>query len=334
MQASFWLTSSCNLKCIYCYEGENKLRVNINTQTIDRALDLIIEYMKEIKDKYLWIVLHGGEPFLAFKEMKYLVKKAKDRAEKYQISLSFSVTSNGTLLNDEIITFIQKEIDDFPISMDGKAKTQNYSRPFADGNATFEIVEQNVRKILKVKPDLRVRMTYNQKTVKDLYENVSFFVELGVKCIVPVQDFYDKSFKYSDIQVLNKQIRKICKKYRENEVLLSNWKLIKRGNCSGGITSMHIDSFGDIYPCMLAVGNREFLIGNVYKGIDSNKQKIVLEYSECAIPECEGCDLYCYCNETRCKIINKVINGDYMKPSAVACEIERIKYRLCVDDII
>lgn len=334
MQASFWLTSSCNMKCIYCYEGENKKRVKMNTQTMDRALELIIEYMKELQDKYLWIVLHGGEPFLAFEEMKYLVEKAKTRAEQHQISISFSATSNGTLLNDEMILFIQQEIDDFTISMDGNAKTQNYSRPFADGRATFEIVEKNLRKILKVKPDLRVRMTYNHQTVKDLYENVRFLVELGAKCIVPVHDFCDKSFTDQEMDILNSEIRKICKEYKKNDVLLSNWKLKKLGGCSGGVTSMHIDSTGEIYPCMLAVGNREFIIGDVYKGIDSNKQTKVLEYSGQIIPECEGCDLYCYCNETRCKIINKVINGDYMKPSEVACALERIKYKLCVDDFV
>lgn len=333
MQVSFWLTSSCNMKCIYCYEGENKRKVKMNKQVIDQALNLTIRHMEQIGDKYLWIVLHGGEPFLAFEEMKYLVEEAKKHAAEHQIFISFSATSNGTLLNDEMISFIQNEIDDFTISMDGNAKTQNYSRPFANGRPSFEIVEKTMRKVLRVMPDLRVRMTYNHQTVNDLYDNVKYFMELGVRCIVPVHDFYDKNFTEQELQVLDAQIKKICETYKENEDLLRNWKLQKRGVCSGGITSMHIDPHGNIFPCMLAVGNDEFRIGDVYSGIDSDKRKQILGYSEKTIPECEGCDLYRYCNETRCRIINKVVNGNYMKPSPVACGIERIKYRICMDNL-
>lgn len=79
---------------------------------------------------------------------------------------------------------------------------------------------------------------------------------------------------------------------------------------------------------MLAVGNMEFIIGDIYNGIDSDKRRQILAYSEHVISECEGCDLYHYCNETRCRIINKIVNGDFAKPSPVACGIERIKYNI------
>ncbi len=331
MQTSFWLTSSCNMKCVYCYEGQNKKKDKMNKKVIDKALDLAIRHMNMINDKYLWIVLHGGEPFMAFCEMKYLVSRAKTLAAEQQIFISFSTTSNGTLLNDEMISFIKEEIDDFTISMDGNEDTQNYSRPFGDGKPSFEIVSNNVRKILEIRPDLRIRMTYNHQTVKNLFENVKYFMDLGVHCIVPVHDFYDRDFTDNDLQVLNREIKKICKVYKQNKELLNNWKLKKLGDCSGGITSMHIDPKGDIYPCMLAVGNCEFAIGNVCNGIDVKKRDKILEYSRHTIPECKGCDLYKYCNETRCKIINKVLNGDYLKPSPLACGVERVKYRVCME---
>lgn len=333
MQASFWLTSFCNMKCVYCYEGENKKKEKMNKQVIDQALNLVITHMNTINDKYLWIVLHGGEPFMAFREMQYLVPKAKVLAAESGISISFSTTSNGTLLNDEMISFIKEEIDDFTISMDGKESTQNYSRPFADGKPSFEIVDKNIRKVLQIKPDVRIRMTYNHKTVRDLFENVKYFVDLGVHCIVPVHDFYDRNFTDEELKILNCEIRKICKIYKNNEDLLNNWKLHKLGICSGGITSMHIDPKGDIYPCMLAVGNREFLIGDIYHGIDTKKRDHILAYSKYAIPECDGCDLYKYCSETRCRIINKVVNDDYLKPSPLACGVERIKYRICMESM-
>ena len=328
MQASFWLTSSCNMKCIYCYEGENKRNIKMEKQTIDRALLMIIRHMKELEDKYLWIVLHGGEPFLAFEEMEYLVQEARKHAQKNQIFISFSATSNGTLLNDKMITFIKKEIDDFTISMDGKAETQNYSRPFSNGRPSFDVVEKNLKKLLGIIPNLRVRMTYNYQTVSNLFENVKYFMEMGVKCVVPAHDFYDKNFKEPELNIIDGEIKKICQAYKGNEELLSNWKLQKHGLCSGGITSMHIDPAGKIYPCMLAVGNMEFIIGDIYNGIDSDKRRQILAYSEHVISECEGCDLYHYCNETRCRIINKIVNGNFTKPSPVACGIERIKYNI------
>ena len=270
---------------------------------------------------------------MAFREMQYLVANAKALAAASGISISFSTTSNGTLLNDEIISFVTEEIDDFTISMDGKESTQNYSRPFVDGTPSFEIVDKNIRKVLQIKPDVRIRMTYNHKTVKNLFENVKYFVDLGVHLIVPVHDFYDRNFTDEDLKVLNCEIRKICETYKNNEDLLNNWKIHKLGICSGGITSMHIDPKGDIYPCMLAVDNPEFLIGDIYHGIDTKKRDHILAYSDCTIPECEGCDLYKYCSETRCRIINKVANNDYLKPSPLACGVERMKYRICMESM-
>lgn len=332
MQTSFWLTTSCNMKCVYCYEGKNKKNKKMDNKIIDKALDLVIRHMNKINDKYLWIVLHGGEPFMAFHEMQYLVSRAKNLAKEQHISISFSATSNGTLLNDEMISFIKEEIDDFTISMDGNEETQDYSRPFENGKPTFEIVNNNMRKILEVKPDLRIRMTYNHQTVNNLFENVKYFMDLGVHCIVPVYDFYDQNFTNDDLEVLNQEIKKICEVYKQNEELLNNWKLQKLGECSGGITSMHIDTQGYIYPCMLAVGNNEFVIGDIYNGIDKKKRDQILKYSRYTIPKCEGCDLYKYCNETRCKIVNKVLNGNYLKPSPLACGVERIKYRICMKE--
>ena len=185
--------------------------MNNYTYIYYQALNLVITHMNTINDKYLWIVLHGGEPFMAFREMQYLVPKAKVLAAESGISISFSTTSNGTLLNDEMISFIKEEIDDFTISMDGKESTQNYSRPFADGKPSFEIVDKNIRKVLQIKPDVRIRMTYNHKTVRDLFENVKYFVDLGVHCIVPVHDFYDRNFTDEELKYWIARLKKYAK---------------------------------------------------------------------------------------------------------------------------
>ena len=329
MQASFWLTSACNLSCIYCYEGEKKEKEIMQKRIIDQAIQLIIGTMEKMNDNCLWIVLHGGEPFLAFENMKYLVEKAKACVKEHKFFITFSCTTNATVLNEEMMKFIQREIDDFTISMDGKEETQNYSRPYANGTGTFSVVEKKLKEMLSIKPDLRVRMTYNHKTVYKLYENVQYFANLGVQCIVPVYDFFDRNFTTEEMTVLNSEIKKICKAFKKNEEILNNWKLKRLGGCSGGVTSLHIDSQGNIFPCMLAVGNNEFIIGDVDDGIDCKKRDEFLAYSKIKNRDCSGCALYEFCNESRCKIINKIINGEYTKPSTMGCAMTRVKYNIC-----
>ena len=91
------------------------------------------------------------------------------------------------------------------------------------------------------------------------------------------------------------------------------------GKCSGGIDSFHIDPEGVLYPCALSVGETDFAIGNVLSGIDKKNRDRLLTYSDKFNEACVGCDLYDFCEQTRYKIVNKLLTGEFCTPSPIVC---------------
>lgn len=324
MLGVFWLTTDCNMNCIYCYEGAEKKRAYMNEEIIDKAIEFLVTHAKKLGDKKMNIEFHGGEPLLAYKSMKSIVYKLREKCDMENINVKFGCTTNATLLNENRLAFISEEIDDFTISMDGAKQTQNYSRPLKCGGESFDIVEKWLKRTLEIFPNLRVRMTFNHKTVGAFFDNIKYLGEIGVKYIVPARDFYDLQFGEKEFSVLKKQLEK-SKEYvvRENKEvhisLLEKFPLKKLGKCSGGIDSFHIDPEGILYPCALAVGETDFVIGNVENGIDIQNRDRLLSYSDKINESCEGCGLYDFCEQTRCKIVNRLLMGDFCSPSPIVC---------------
>lgn len=100
MLGVFWLTTDCNMKCIYCYEGNEKKKMYMNEETIDKAIEFLMTRAKELKDKRMNIEFHGGEPLLAYKSMESIVYKLRAKCDMEEIELRFGCTTNATLLNE------------------------------------------------------------------------------------------------------------------------------------------------------------------------------------------------------------------------------------------
>ena len=98
MLGVFWLTTDCNMKCIYCYEGNEKKKMYMNEETIDKAIEFLMTRAKELKDKRMNIEFHGGEPLLAYKSMESIVYKLRAKCDMEEIELRFGCTTNATLL--------------------------------------------------------------------------------------------------------------------------------------------------------------------------------------------------------------------------------------------
>lgn len=331
MMGIFWLTTTCNLACKYCYEGVEKKYNFMPDYIIDGALKFLFEKIIN-EDETLQIVLHGGEPFLAFKEMKYLVEKSSELAQEKRINIQYMTTTNATILNEEMIDFICENIKNITVSIDGDKDTHDFLRPFKNGNGTHNIVVKNLKKLLNRIPNLTVRLTYNYQTVGRLFENIKFLIELGVKCIVPARDMFDENWDLERFNLLKSELEKI-KDHMVNrdDIVISilDTKNIKPLNtCGGGMTSFNFYTDGSIYPCTITVGNNEFNLGNVMDEIDLKKRDKLLSYSEEINQECIGCIFYNFCEQTRCKIINKIINGDYCKASPVSCREKHMIYQI------
>lgn len=329
MAVVFWVTTNCNLNCKYCYEGNDKPNFTINKEVIDLSLDFISKKIRKNQENIVFPI-HGGEPLLHFENMKLIVEACKNRFK--DSSITFPFTTNGTILNDEILDFIINEVPDVTLSIDGGKYTQDNMRRFKNGESTYEIVLKNGKRLLEHLPNMRVRMTFDSDTVNNLYEDIKFLVEQGFKIIVPAPNIFDQNWDYMHLNILENQMIKI-KKYIElkEDVLVSlvdKDLYINKGPCNGGINNFSIYPNGKIYPCTMVAGNEEFCIGNVYRGIDYDKLNYLLAHSNCKNKECRECGLNSYCSGERCKMLNKLITGDYYSPPAMECAMQRLKYKI------
>lgn len=331
MSFTLWVTTNCNLNCKYCYEGEYKLNKSMTKEMVDASINFGTEHFMDKEDELVFAI-HGGEPFLAFDTVKYIVEKIKKIYKYSNKKPIFLTTTNATILTDEMIEFIITEMPDITVSIDGKKSTHDGMRKFKCGKGSHDIVLENSLKLLQYLPNMRVRMTFDSDTVQNLYEDVKYLIDKGFKIIVPGPNLFDNRWNDTHINILEYQMECIKKyiEYREGVAvsIVDKEPYSLKGSCNGGKTSIHIYPDGTLYPCILAAGNKEFYIGNIDEGIDIKKRDEILNASNEINVQCEGCKLYSYCDGTRCKIINKLITRDYNQAPPMRCGMENLLYKI------
>lgn len=324
-----WTTTRCNLRCEYCYEGYEKENKNLTIETANQILNYIEKDFAKRKNDELIVEYHGGEPLLNFKVIQYLTEEIEKKYIPLGIKTTFQLTTNATMLDDNIMEFLLMHIQSLTVSLDGTQMSHDKMRKFHSGYGSYEKVMKNSLRMLKKKENIRVRMTVTPENVKDLYENVLHLVNKGFKLIVPVLDVFDRRWNEEMFEVIRKSVRRIKRKVLQNNVVISITDpliIYRNYKCDGGSSSQNIYPDGNIYPCTMAAGNKEFLIGDIYNGINTEKLKTIMSFSNLSILECQGCSYYNSCNSVRCRIINKLVNGNYLKPEVVECYLNHIIY--------
>lgn len=326
MLFNVWVTNACNFRCKYCYVLEYERNININMA--DDILRFIHSNVRE--EKEVIINFHGGEPVLNYEIVKYMVGSLD---KIFGNRVLYGMTTNGSLLTQEIIEFIaEKFVYNLSISLDGTKEINDANRRFRNGTGTYETVISHFLSLNKIRPDVRVRMTYNSDTICELFNNVRHIVELGFKNIVAVADYTDKNWNELDVDILQVELEKIFSLYFHNNQVdinfISDLITKKKGLCNGGKSSLNIDIDGNLYPCTWAVGNIDFVIGDIYKGIDNRRVQQLHKHSMVINKDCKGCTLYECCAGTRCKIINKIITNDFHQAPIFRCQYNNISYQL------
>lgn len=325
---NIFFTNSCNLKCRYCYEGEKKEKI-ISQDILDQILDFIDAVSD---DDVITVTTHGGEPLLAFKEIQYFVKNAKKRFS----NVRFQMTTNATLLDEPKIDFIEKNYHKISISIDGNQKAHDTNRMFLDGSGSYDTVVRNYEKIKKRNIELEARMTINPYNYMYTFESVTHLIDIGFTKIMPIPDVFTKEWTEEMLQLFESELKKIVDYITQNKLqskidigLIDTVKCkTKNSICDGGITTFTIDTSGKLYPCILCNGNEKYCIGTVQEGIDKEKLDAIHTFDQQRITVCEGCERYDYCKNTRCKLINELIEGHPNTPIAVYCYIENMAVEL------
>ncbi|OMC68105.1 heme biosynthesis protein [Paenibacillus odorifer] len=328
MNVTIFFTRDCNLQCSYCYEGE-KFSKEITGEIINEIPGFLLEHMRKINDQKINIVTHGGEPLLVFPKIKSFINKTKKTIPKAK----FSITTNGTIINDEILELLSNEYENVSISIDGTKEAHDQNRVYKNYSGSFDLVKKNASRLLERRPDAVARMTVTSSNVSQLNQGVIELIRLGFQNIMPVPDENDREWDEQSLEVLLEQCKLITSYLHNNQEISTTLDVgfindapnkTKNSVCDGGIGSLTIDTDGKLYPCIIANGVEEFCIGNIFEGIDEEKLVEIHSEDNRVIAECDGCERYHYCTTTRCKIINRIKTGDFNKASGTRCCLEHI----------
>lgn len=329
---TIFVTTKCNLDCTYCYE-KNFYKADMSINVAQNTVAFIKDRIKECDLTDIVVRFHGGEPLVRFD----IIKLIMEGLEHTPCRVSFSMTTNATLITKEMIPELVK-INSLSISIDGNEEEHDRNRVTMDGKGTYSKVCESIVLLLKYIPKLSARMTITPDTYMKVYDNFKSIADLGLKKIDADLDFTSDRWTNEMIAEYLEELKKITKYIRFKKKLgisidssLIGSAAIKTKNtvCDGGISSFSITPDGKIYPCIAVAFNEDFLLGTVDIGITNNfVLKKIKEVGSEMSEHCEGCARYDYCIATRCKIINYTYTGDYNLPKPIMCANEHIKVNI------
>lgn len=314
------VTHACNLRCRYCFVHKEPSHMTLETAK-DAALFLINNAKAEGGKQRPEMNFFGGEPMLMYDSViKPLVEWAHDELGE---NMRFSITTNGTLLTDERIRFMQRHRFGLLLSMDGNKPVQDYNRPYADGSGSFTIMNSIVPKVVAAWPGTTFRMTAIPDTCGHVFQSImwalmhgftNFFVTPNV--FEPWSDearniLANELHKYADYYIE-------CKRDGVKPITFSTFeqafwdikaiadaeakgiyrampKCRSQGKCGLGTSRFaSIHPNGNLYACQEMTSNEgeesAFYIGSIYSGVDNNRRRALAESFDSVSVWGEYCD--------------------------------------------
>lgn len=333
----------CNLKCDYCFASQGDFkgeRSLMNLEVGKRSLDYLVENSGSRRN--LEVDFFGGEPLMNFQLVKDLVHYGRSIEKEHNKNFRFTITTNGVLLDDENIEFINKHMDNVVLSLDGRKRVNDNMRKTNSGEGSYDIILPKFKKLVDKRgdKDYYIRGTFTNRNI-DFTEDLLHFYEQGFKktSIEPVvtPDTMDYALREEHLEAVMKEYEKLSKEYikikkADKDFLFFHFMIdLKQGpcmvkravGCGAGSEYLAITPDGDIYPCHQFVGEEEFLIGNIWKGI-KNKD-LTNKFKKCNVhnkEKCKKCWAKYYCSGG-CHANAHYSNNDISKPYEIGCEMEK-----------
>ena len=337
------ISHDCNLRCKYCFAGTGNFggeRVNMSKEVGIAAIDFLV--LNSGSRKNLEIDFFGGEPLINFDTVKAVVEYAKSIEKKYNKHFNFTITTNGLLLNDDILDYINKNMGNVVLSIDGRKETNDRMRCRVDGTGSYDTILPKFKKVAESRNQDKyyVRGTFTRENL-DFCEDVIHLADEGFKQISVEPVVAAKGTGYDirkeDLPYLFEEYEKLAKEYVERDKagkwfnffhfmidLTQGPCIVKRlSGCGSGSEYLAITPEGDIYPCHQFVGMKDFNMGNVLeKTFDTSIQK---EFGQCNVytkNECRNCWAKFYCSGG-CLANAHQFNGTINSVYDIGCELER-----------
>lgn len=324
MNFSVYFTNQCNLECKYCYEEHKQLNTNMNIDTIDNMIIFMEEmYLKSNKKATVQMKIHGGEPLLNHKNIRYMLNKIKEK-DVFSNNIFYEITTNLTILNDEIIDIIS-QMSRIYVSIDGDKISHDKNRVFKNNKGTYDVVTNNIKMLLKYRPDLVARVTISKNTKDRFISNILDIYRIGIREITCELNF-EENWNYEELLEIyeyNKELNRILEKEGVSDLYYANLEnplsLNMNSRCNGGINEFSINYNGDIYPCIYAVGIHKFKLGNL--NLNNKKiKKLDEKYYKSGVRfDCVDCSHMEICDSNRCLLINEIKTGSVSEPWNYFC---------------
>ncbi len=301
------IAHDCNLACRYCFaeEGEYHGRRAIMSYEVGKkALDFLVANSGNRTN--LEVDFFGGEPLMNWEVVKQLVAYGRSLEEEHHKKFRFTITTNGVLLNDEILEFVNKEMGNMVLSIDGRKEVHDRMRPHRGGQGSYDEIVPKFKKAAESRGQMNyyVRGTYTHYNT-DFAKDVLHLADLGFKQIsvepVVAPETEDYAIREEDLPQLLAQYDELAeemiKRRKEGNgfnffhfmIDLEGGPCVAKrlSGCGSGTEYLAVTPWGDLYPCHQFVGNEDFLMGNVDEGV--LRTDIRDEFKQCNVYAKEKC---------------------------------------------
>lgn len=308
---------TCNLSCDYCFASQGKYngeRGIMSAEVGQRAIDFLIEQSGYHRN--LDVDFFGGEPLMAWDVVKEIVAYARSKEKDYKKIFRFTFTTNGVLLNDAVTEFLNKEMYNVVLSLDGRKEVHDRLRRTVNGKGSYDVIVPKFREFLKKRGDKEyyVRGTYTRNNI-DFTNDIFHIADLGFDKLSMEPVIGDRKEPYvlreEDLPEIYNQYEILAKEMLKREengngftfyhymLDLSEGPCVQKriSGCGSGTEYFAVTPWGELFPCHQFVGDKEFSMGNIWDGI--SKPELQEEFKECncySKSECHDCWAKLYCS--------------------------------------
>ncbi len=311
------IAHTCNLNCSYCFASQGKYhgdRAMMSFEVGKRAFDFLIENSGTRKN--LEVDFFGGEPLMNFDVVKQLVEYARSIEKQHNKNFRFTLTTNGMLIDDDVIDFANREMSNVVLSLDGRKEVHDRYRVDYAGNGSWEKIVPKFQKLVEAREgkNYYMRGTFTHQN-PDFLEDIKTMLDLGFNELsmepVVCAKGDPSELTAEDMEIVKKQYEDLAelmlKKDKEGKPFTFYHYMIdltggpciyKRiSGCGSGTEYMAVTPWGDLYPCHQFVGEEKFKLGDIWQGV-TNKE-IQGEFAACNVyarEECRDCWARLYCS--------------------------------------
>ena len=311
------IAHTCNLNCAYCFASQGKYngeRAVMSFEVGKQALDFLVA--NSGKRRNLEVDFFGGEPLMNFDVVKELVAYARSIEKEHNKNFRFTLTTNGMLINDDVIEFANKEMSNVVLSLDGRKEIHDRYRVDYAGKGSWERIVPKFQKLVEAREgkNYYMRGTFTHEN-PDFLEDIKTMLDLGFTELsmepVVCAPGDPSELTPQDMEIVKDQYEKLAELMLQKDdegkpFTFYHYMIDLKGGpciykrisgCGSGTEYMAVTPWGDLYPCHQFVGDDKYLLGNVWDGVSNTA--IQEEFASCNVyarPDCKDCWAKLYCS--------------------------------------